>query len=77
MNHTCNPWCSAGFHAILFESEQSEVPILEGVSTNMARNAGFEFAGFQVVAGAGLPAPGTPTRFGIIRAKVVAWGRAK
>lgn len=77
MLHTCNSWCGAGFHAVLFESEQSETPILEGVAANMARNAGLAFVGFQVVAGAGLPAPGTPTKFGIVRAKVVAWGTAK
>jgi hypothetical protein len=72
--HTCNPWCGAGYHAIFFESQQSETPILESVAGNMARNAGFEYVGYQVVAPAGLPAAGTPTQFGLILAKVVAWG---
>jgi hypothetical protein len=74
--HTCNPWCGAGYHAIFFESQQSEAPILEAVSGNMARNAGFEYVGYQVVAPAGLPAVGTPTQFGLILAKVVAWGKS-
>jgi hypothetical protein len=77
MNHTCNPWCSAGFHAVLFESEQSEVPILAGVAANMARNAGLEYVGFEVVAAASLPPAGSPTKFGLVRAKVVAWARGK
>jgi hypothetical protein len=75
--HTCNPWCGQGFHAVLFESEQSETPILESVSGNMVRNAGLEYVGYQVVAPAGLPAAGTPTQFGLVRAKVVAWGRGR
>ena len=75
--HTCNPWCGAGYHAVFFESEQSERPILEAVAGNMARNVGLEFVGYQVVEPAGLPPAFTPTQFGLVRAKVVAWGKGR
>lgn len=72
--HTCNPWCNGGYHAVLFESQQSEAPILEAVSRNMATNAGLQYVGYQVVGVVGGPAPGTPTKYGLMPAKVVAWG---
>lgn len=76
--HTCNPWCGAGYHAVFFQSEQSEAPILEKVAGNMVRNQGIpEFVGYQVVAPAGLPPAFTPTEFGLTRAHVVAWGRTR
>jgi len=78
--HVCNPWCASGFHAVLFESEQSEIPVLASVSKAMVVNAGLkplEPHAWQTIAPAGLPAPGTPTKLGIVRAKVVAWGTGR
>lgn len=75
MNHVCNAWCFDGVHAILFDSEATERPVLAAVAPQLAARAGLEYIGHVEVRATGAPVPGTPTNRGVARGRFVIWAR--
>lgn len=78
MHERCNPFCFGGLHAVLFDVESSELAHLETATKILAANAGLAPAGYTLVTPpreAGAAAPGTPTREGMARGRVIVWGR--
>lgn len=93
MNHTCNPFCQGGVHALLMDPSESEFVLesahpagatrpggrpfysFEKAAANYAASYGLDFHGYtEVRDDALLGAPGTPTKLGIIRRRVIVWG---
>jgi hypothetical protein len=81
--HVCNPFCGGGagggqaagrLHAVLLDTEQSDMPVLGKVAAGLAANEGLAYKGFSLVPMPDELAVGMVTRFGIIRARLVVWG---
>lgn len=75
--HTCNPWCFGGLHALLFDSGSGDRSQTEPIARALAQRSGFLYAGAQEVQAPGAPLPGTPTRQGVTRGRVVVWGKER
>lgn len=81
--HNCNPFCQGGFHAILVDPSPAELAVgvakpesFERTAGVIASSAGLQYAGSTEVRNdALLGPPGTITKFGATRGRVIVWAR--